>query len=261
MKSTTYLLLLLLIISTIPVFSQSKVYGSNVAERAKAGEDIIVENAHIKGVVNLTNSDSEDRDEGWFAKFWSGKWWGSTNVDEKMINGKLVFKNCTFEDDFIAYINVDNNNTFTASFKNSVTFINCTFKGAAAFKYSKFQKDASFLNSVFHREANFKYAKFDKESEFTGCNFNGSGNFKYAKFDRIGYFQSAEFKRDANFKYAKLYEGIDLRGTKVGSELNIKYAKMGSETQTAGLKVKGGIDAKYTKVDGKSWDTFTSRYN
>jgi hypothetical protein len=250
MKNISLLALSLLIISTTTGLAQKTIDGRKISKDAKAGLDIVYENVTVRGVIDFTNYSTEVNNLP--EKSW--RWWGSgsTKKDERMINGKITFRNCIFNDDVIAYILANDEYLFTASFANDVIFENCTFNNVAAFKYSTFERKAIFRNSRFDEEMNFKYAEFNREADFTEILSNDDANFKYAKFNRHADFSASKVRHEANFKYTKFNKGLSIHEADFGGLLNFKYAQITGEFNSRNAMIND-IDTKYAKVNGSSF--------
>ncbi|HMP99079.1 MAG TPA: pentapeptide repeat-containing protein [Cyclobacteriaceae bacterium] len=238
--------------------AQKYVDGSAIALAAKRGENITYEGVTINGMLDFTNYSKEK--DNLSQRTW--RWWGiaGNKKDETSIRGKIVFKNCTFNDEVIAYIVANNDYLFTASFEQEVVFENCVFKADAAFKYSDFNKNVTFAGSSFQEEANFKYAKFYKDADFSNINAKQDANFKYAKFSKAANFSAAAIRTEANFKYAEFNNGLNLADANINGLLNFKYTQIEGELETKGMSA-AQIDTKYTKLNGASFSNYflTSR--
>ena len=212
-------------------FAQTKVKASQIMSDIKDGKSISIENATIVGDLDFTYMVEKLPDLPSKSKWWNS---GSNEVDES-IEVQVSFKNCTFEDDVLAYIHDDESNyTFTADFEKKVTFENCVFERNAMFKYSDFDDVVSFSGSKFQRKSTFKYAEFDEMADFSQTRFDDDATFKYAEFDEGGSFRNAVFEED----------------------LNIKYLEARGDFVIDGMDVKDDIDAKYTKINGQSFTNY-----
>lgn len=208
--------------------AQKTVSSRTIMEEIKDGKDVRYENATISGDLDFTYMDEKIDDLPSRSRWWNS---GSNEVDET-IEVDVVFVNCTFTDDVLAYIHDDPSGyTFTADFEREVKFENCEFERNSMFKYSEFEDDVSFEGSKFRRESTFKYAEFDGKASFARTTFNDDANFKYSDFDRGVSFSNAIFEESLNIKY------LDVRG-----DFNID-----------GMKVDDDIDSKYTSINGKSF--------
>jgi hypothetical protein len=258
MKRTLLLSIFLLQFICVTSLAQQVVDAKKISKAAKSGEDIFYENVTIKGILDFTNYSEEI--EHLPAKPW--RWWGSgeNKKDEREISGKITFRNCTFNGDVIAYIVANDYYLFTASFANDVVFENCTFKGAAEFKYSGFNNSAIFSASRFDEEANFKYAKFYRNADFSEINARQDANFKYARFRKSADFSEAKVRVEANFKYAKFDNGLTIEKAQFNGILNFKYVNIDGDFNTRSANINE-IDTKYAKVNGSSftWHLLSSR--
>ncbi len=227
-------MLILFAMFVVRGFAQTKVDASQIMKDMKDGKSVSYENATIVGDLDFTYMDEKLPDLPKRSKWWNS---GSNEVDES-IDVQISFRNCTFEDDVLAYIHDDPSNyTFTADFDKKVTFENCVFERNAMFKYSDFDDQVNFSGSKFQKESTFKYAEFDERADFSNTRFDDDATFKYAEFDEGGSFKNAVFEES----------------------LNIKYLKARGDFDIAGLDVRDDIDAKYTKINGQSFTNYLLR--
>lgn len=253
MKNKITLLVFLL---TTVLYSQKTVNADKILEDIKSGKSVEYSNAKIIGVLDLTYMDDA------LEKLPNKKrnsWWGnsSTNEVKKIIDVKISFNNCTFEDDVLAYIPDDvTGYTFTASFEDVAIFKNCNFKGKAMFKYSRFEKNSDFSGSIFDDDTTFKYAKFDRDIDFSKTKFIETATFKYAKFRNNVSFSNSIFEDSAIFKYTQFDDGVSFRNTDFQDDLDIKYMKVSGEFDISNMKVGYDIDSKYTQINGKSFNKY-----
>ena len=212
--------------------AQTTIQASDILEDVRQGKEVSYENVEISGDLDFTFY-FEKKNEDRYSRRRS--WASSDNEVEEWVESKIRFVNCTFQDDVLAYYHDDRTEyTFTASFERSVEFVNCTFDGASAFKYSTFEEGADFSQSEFDEIALFKYAKFERSTSFQG----------------------AKFGDDANFKYAKFRQGLDFSSTRFNNDLNLKYAKIRGDFAHSDMDVRNDLDVKYTEVNGESFSKY-----
>lgn len=238
MKSLTLKLcsFFLIVFLTSNLIAQQSIKASDIVNDIKKGKTITYENVTITGKLDLTYMDDK------LSNLPKRKWWknGGNNTVEEKVESKILFVNCVFEDDVLAYIHhEDSGYTFIADFENDVRFKNCQFNENAMFKYSDFEQNADFSGSKFKEETTFKYAKFEKRVSFENTFFEETATFKYAKFKEGVSFKNANFRDDLNFKY-----------TKVKGDFNID-----------GMKVAHEIDSKYTDINGKGFSKYLLENN
>lgn len=239
--------------------AQSTVQASDIMKDLKKGKTISYTNMTIVGVLDFTFMEDAlptlpNRK----------RWWNKTgdNKIEKQIDSKISFVNCIFKDDVLAYI-PDNQSgyTFTASFKNSVTFKQCTFQEKAMFKYSAFEEDTNFNGTKFNDDSTFKYAVFEKRSSFLNTLFREISTFKYTKFYKNVSFKNSVFKDSAIFKYTEFKKGVSFNSTVFEEDLNLKYTQITGEFDITNMKVAATIDSKYTEINGKSFSKYLIEKN
>ncbi|MDY0779248.1 pentapeptide repeat-containing protein [Tenacibaculum sp. IB213877] len=235
-------------------FAQKSVNASDLLRDIKAGKDVVINNAVIDGILDLTYMDEALPKLPKRKKWWNN---GGSNTVEKQITGKVVFTNCTFNDDVLAYIPDESSGyTFVANFEDEVAFKDCTFERKAMFKYSHFERDADFSGTKFQDDNTFKYAKFEKNSSFKNTFFDEPATFKYAEFSHFVSFASSIFKDTAIFKYTEFKDGVSFNNTKFEEDLNIKYTKVRGEFDITNMEVAYDIDSKYTEINGKSFSNY-----
>jgi len=211
----------LILFITSSLFAQQKIKASDILNDMKKGKTISYENVTITGILDMTYMDDKlpnlPRKHKWYKN-------GSSNSIEEKIESKILFVNCVFEDDVLAYIHdEDSGYTFIADFENDVRFKNCQFKRNAMFKYSDFEGNADFSGSKFAESNTFKYTKFENKVSFANAIFEETANFKYTKFKKGVSFKNTRFEEDLNFKYTKVRGDFNIDGMKVAHEVNSKY--------------------------------------
>ncbi|OEK06563.1 pentapeptide repeat-containing protein [Roseivirga misakiensis] len=225
---TVFSALFMLAIISSSVFAQKTVDASEIMKALKDGKDVSYSDVTITGILDFTFMDEKLEDLPTRRRWWRN---GGSNKVEELIESKVSFVNCTFEDDVLAYFHDKRSEyTFTADFADDVKFENCKFQRNAMFKYSVFEKSAIFTGSSFEEESTFKYAEFDREAQFANTFFDEDAIFKYTKF-----------RDGANFNRAKFDRSLDMKYTKVQGDFNID-----------GLDVRWDIDSKYAKINGRS---------
>ncbi|WP_028668173.1 pentapeptide repeat-containing protein [Runella zeae] len=173
----------------------------------------------------------------------------------------VVFRNCIFKGDVIAYKHIEENGrrskvfvveitgggtTYSADFRENVVFENCTFENGSEFKYSTFSKEARFGGSKFAQQANFKYANFRKGTDFTGISFGDYANFKYADFSATAHFDEVRFRDNADFKYANFSNKVSFRNARFQRNADFKYADFHNGVAFEKTDFDGSVDFKYS---------------
>lgn len=188
--------------------------------------------------------------------------WNGQKSYESKVEVPLVFKNCTFKDDVIAYkvmknegngkrrflgfeVETNNGDLYTADFAENVVFENCFFEGEVQIKYSEFDGKAIFAGSRFGKGGNFKYAHFNGPASFNKCNFAGMANFKYAEFEEAADFQRNNFKAYADFKYSNFGEGVNFSDATFLAFADFKYTDFKREGRFDNANFRAGSEFKY----------------
>ncbi|MBB6611525.1 pentapeptide repeat-containing protein [Pontibacter sp. Tf4] len=252
MKKHVHLLLALLFLPLLTI-AQNKVAASEIIAKINRGEAVNYKNAEITGNLDMTKlQNMKLKNEK------AGK--NDTKEHISTVIAPLVFENCTFKGDVLAYFNPDNGvksasttggEVYNTDFKKEVRFENCTFEAATAFKYSDFEQEVSFAGSRFAEEALFKYSKFAKAADFSKATFADDANFKYTAFRDEANFKGAVFEDDADFKYAKFETGADLQRSVFEGLANFKYTHFSKTANLDNVSFKGGTDFKYTRLNNR----------
>lgn len=242
---------------TFSINAQKTIDALKILKDIKAGKNINIKNAVINGVLDFTYIEEAKKEIPLKKKTW---WNGSstyTNEIKKIIEVPVVFEDCIFNDNVLAYIPDEKSGyTFTASFDKKVVFKNCLFKEKAMFKYSDFEEEVNFYGAIFKEGTTFKYAKFNNNVNFEKVKFDESATFKYSEFKRYANFKGATFKDSATFKYTKFLNGVSLKNTCFEEDLIIKYTEIKGSFDITNMKVAFEIDDKYTKINGKSFSEY-----
>ncbi|MGV3541530.1 MAG: pentapeptide repeat-containing protein [Rufibacter sp.] len=265
-------LLLLLSVLLLPALAnaQTTVPAAEIIAKINRGEAVRYSNATITGVLDLTqliNKALKEKKGG--KKENNGKEYNST------VTAPLVFSNCTFKEDVLAYYNPSNpdgkgnleqlsnmngvDEVYNANFDQEVKFENCVFEKQSAFKYSVFKGNVSFAGSTFQEEALFKYSKFNAQVNFNQAKFNENANFKYVRFPEKANFSGAQIQGEGDFKYASFPEGADFQNVLFKGLANFKYANLEEPTQWQGAKFEGGRDIKYARLNKEAMGAANSR--
>lgn len=212
-------------------FAQQSIKAQDIINEINEGQTVTHKNVTIDGYLDFTDLKNRRRTESSFDLFGKGN-----DKYESSVERAVIFINCIFNDDVIAYYHVErDNDTFIAHFEEDVVFQNCTFKRKSEFKYSEFEEKTNFSGSIFSREANFKYAEFSDTPDFSKVNFRDDANFKYAEFPQGATFESAVFMQLANFKYTKFHTPLNIKNVSFNGEEDFKYTRVNGQSFTAYL--------------------------
>lgn len=250
MKKSTAIILAFMFFS-VSAFAQSRVNAKDILKSIDEGKAVNYRGAEIVGDLDLTSIQDKVADKN------NRRSRNSTNVFWYHVRSSLIFVDCTFKGDVIAYYHDEwKNETHNAVFHADVSFQGCEFQGSSAFKYSKFHEGADFTKTTYRREALFKYTEFSTEVSFAGSTFSHDANFKYTKFPRNVDFRNVEFQDLANFKYTKFPRGVSFKNAVFQGDSTFKYAKFYEPFDFDGAEFEDSVDFKYTKLEGKSFTLY-----
>ncbi|WP_242929539.1 pentapeptide repeat-containing protein [Pontibacter vulgaris] len=257
MRKKVYFLLAFFMLPLLTM-AQTKVDASEIIAKINRGEAVSYKNAEITGDLDMTKLKNMKLKNEKDSKY-DSKEYIST------VTAPIIFENCTFKGDVLAYFNPDNginivnqkNEVYNTNFEKEVRFEDCTFEKATAFKYSEFEEKVSFAGSRFKEEALFKYSEFEKRADFNKADFRELANFKYVTFPVAADFKGATFDDDADFKYAKFENGVNMQQATFNDLANFKYTKFSAPANLKGARFNGSTDFKYTKLGNRSVDLAT----
>lgn len=251
-------LLILLSFMAFSATAQKEVSAKTIFELIDKGRQVEYDGVTIVGDLDLTelsNKRNISKNKG-YAEY-------KCNVEVP-----LIFKNCRFKGDFIAYkhdedgksrkfgsgsinINWGDGVTYSTDFEKNVVFENCTFEGKSEFKYSDFEQDASFGGAKFNKEANFKYADFKRNAIFAKTDFDKTATFKYTKFSNDADFYDVNFRGYADFKYTNFDDRVTFKSSNFSDYADFKYTNFDDNTNFDNTRFSKGVDFKYS--NGKKY--------
>jgi len=219
------------------IYAQETMDAKEIIEMINRGEAVNLNGVKIVGELDLTDLENRIQERGNKDSYFS------------QVDVELIFFNCDFTDDVLAfYCEEYSDKCFRANFKESVTFIDCTFSGETSFKYSNFSGGAVFNKNIFTQEANFKYSKFQGEVTFQGCSFRDEADFKYADFSGYVNFYEVDFMKEADFKYTKFSNGAMFSDAHFHEEVDFKYTEYEEDVVFEGAQFDGEVDQKYSNI-------------
>ncbi len=240
---------LLTALTTVSVYAQKQVSAKEIFQAIDKNQTVQYDGVVITGDLDFTELSNR--------KVKNQKGWEEIKATVEV---PVVFRNCTFKGDVIAYKHIEENGkrnkvfniefdggtTYSADFRENVVFENCIFDNGSEFKYSTFSKLANFSGSKFSHQANFKYAKFRQEASFAGIGFGDYANFKYADFVRRANFDNVRFRDYADFKYAEFSEKVTFANTHFQRHADFKYADFHGSVAFDKTDFDGSMDFKYS---------------
>lgn len=249
------LLLSCLLIGSLLVNAQGTIDAKQVFNQINSGQKAAYVEATISGDLDLTELSTKRRLE-------KNSRWGGQNAYESKVKVPLIFKNCRFTGNVIAFklmskdgnrrifgieIDGNNNDVYTADFEEEVIFDNCVFEGEAAFKYSDFDRIVKFTGCRFKKNANFKYAHAHTEAIFSSTVFEEYADFKYTDFNALADFQKTTFNNYGDFKYTKFKEASNFDYTTFKGYADFKYTNFRQNANFNHTSFTGRSDFKYAR--------------
>jgi hypothetical protein len=247
------LLTFILTLISLTGFSQKTVYAEDIMNDIKAGKDISISNATIKGILDFTYMDEQLENQP--RKRASRK---RNNTIKYKVASKVSFTNCTFRNHVLAYIPDGDNTgyTFIADFEDDVVFKDCMFERKAMFKHSIFVGSTSFEGSTFDAGTTFKHAAFNEEANFKNTVFESNTTFKHAIFKEMVQFNESIFHENVTLKHTTFRNGVSFQNVQFKGSLDMKHTMIKGKFNMTGMKVSDDIDSKHTVINGKSFTTY-----
>lgn len=249
------LLLTCLLAVTSLAHAQGVIDAKKIIDQINSGQKAAYVEATISGDLDLTELANKHLVKE------SGRW-NDQNAYESRVKVPLLFKNCRFTGDILAFkvldkngntrkilgFNVDgNNDVYTTDFDEEVIFENCTFEGETQFKYSDFARQVRFTDCRFAKHANFKYAKLATDAYFTGTTFSEYADFKYTDFSESSDFQKCTFKDYGDFKYTHFSRVADFNNSVFKGYADFKYTNFKQHANFNNISFQGHSDFKYAR--------------
>ncbi|WP_428659837.1 pentapeptide repeat-containing protein [Runella sp.] len=243
--------LMLAALSTTAIYAQKQVSARDIFQAIDKNQSVQYDGVVVTGDLDFTELSNRK------VKHEKGGW----EEIKTTVEVPVVFRNCTFKGDVIAYKNLQENGsktkvfnieinnggvTYSADFRENAIFENCTFENGSEFKYSTFSKVANFAGSKFAEQANFKYAKFRQDAFLANIRFDDYANFKYADFAHKADFKDVRFHDSADFKYAEFDERVDFTGSRFQRHADFKYADFHDGASFDKTDFDDGVDFKYS---------------
>ena len=136
----------------------------------------------------------------------------SNLISEGVFQGKttssVTFRNCTFKGAVLAYKKESETKSLLTSFLSNVSFLNCTFEKEVNFRGCSIQGLADFSRSTFKAGAVFEESGFAQNAFFNNCIFAEETRFQNAFFHRKTTFMEARFDRNVSFQSAVFFADV-----------------------------------------------------
>jgi uncharacterized protein YjbI with pentapeptide repeats len=227
-KRTVFWLFLLLVCLTpfsSPVFAEkeTKEYSADkILEMIRAGKDIEIHDAVIKGKLDFTTLPSELLSDGTRVVHIPG----SISIVESEIRGDVI----AFSNELAVKVAFDGQVNFEVThFLGLASFTHAQFSEFADFYLAEFWGDADFSGAEFSGEADFDSAKFVGDADFSDAEFSGYADFEEAKFFGKAVFEKAEFSEGAEFNLAEFYRNVFFASAKFSGDLYFFATRFFSE--------------------------------
>jgi uncharacterized protein YjbI with pentapeptide repeats len=240
-----------------PVFAEEEreEYSAvEILEMIRAGKDVAIRNAVIRGKLDFTTLPSESLPDGTKVVHILG----SISIVESDITDDVT----AFSDEPAVKVAFDGPVEFEATkFFGLASFNRAEFSGRADFRMAKFSGSAFFWETefsgdrvTFHRaefsgRADFGMAKFSGSAVFCGAKFSGSAVFSGAEFSGDAAFSGAKFSGSARFTLAEFSEEAIFSATVFDSLARFRGARFDKTVSFPAAQFKGQTD--FTAVEFK----------
>ena len=161
----------------------TEVNATDILEKIENGENIFLENARIKGELNLSKIELKTSP---IARSKEEIMYYGLEEELKIVESKIKIHDSVFEDD------VDFSNT---QFRKDIDFTKTAFLGDIVFKDASFSGDADFIGADFCGDAYFRDASFSGDAYFGRASFSGDAYFIGADFGGNASFYLTEFNK------------------------------------------------------------------
>lgn len=242
MRRKIFILVLVLLLF-IPALVQAKdtIRAVDILNRIKKGENILIEDAIIKGELDFTLAAEMEKNFEY----------NDTYYYEGYINSRISFVNCEIENTII-FNSYEGRNSFSVIFTRAISFNNCEiagikcsscdFTGGIYISDCEITKSVSFSNTEFYNYR-FYFTKFLKEVRFYSCEF-----FIFENYNGMSSgFAGSTFKDNTEFDYCTVYD-----------KFNFRYADFEVEPVFTGITFEDNAKADFTgaTLNGEPFDPF-----
>ena len=195
---------------------------SEINNKIKNGEDIILYNATIIGDIDFTLA----KDKSVI----------SPGLIKHYVSSSVTLNDCTIKGKVKAF-NKQNNYENITKFNKNVCFYNCTFQDTVNFSYSGFSDFVSFSGSMFQKFTSFKSVVSDKNgfifnkthfmefSKFNIMKIGGICDYSDAVFESDVLFQSSKFEYPARFASVKFNKNAIFTNVKFFDDVFFNYSE------------------------------------
>lgn len=217
--------------------SHSKIIdASEINNKIKNGEDIVLYNATIIGDIDFTKA----KEKSIF----------SPGLIKHYVSSSITINDCTVKGKLISEKN-ENNVVNIVKFNKNVCFYNCTFQDTVNFSYADFSDLVSFSGSQFQKYTSFKAVVASKNgfifnkthfmefSKFNIMKIGGICDFSDAVFENDILFQSSKFEYPVRFVSVKFYKNVIFTNVKFFDDVYFNYSEFNKNIKFNSSNFKG----------------------
>lgn len=187
-------LIILAISSGVQAQKLKEVNANDILKQIEKGEDVYLENASIKGELNLS-------------KIVLKNVHNTIGLDDefKVVDSEIEIRNSVFENDVDFSYTIFRKTfvIFRSSFSGKNNFSSVIFSKPTYFTYTNFGTNALFTDTKFISFAFFAIANF-RDARFENVNFATEATFDSANFSNNVYFRNVNFSGKTSFRGANI---------------------------------------------------------
>ncbi len=208
------ILVVLTVLTSVQAEELKEVSANDILKQIEKGEDINLENVHIKGELNLGKIKLKTIQK----PKWQIEYYNMFSPKElKIVESEITIKDSIFENE-IDFSHTQFKKTLFLqgnSFLNQTNFQGVNFSSGVDFSNSKFRDSADFIDASFVSTINFENVEFSGfPPSFIYAKFSNYANFRNANFDNGAMFLWASFSGDADFIDTRFNNKVNFGGVK-----------------------------------------------
>jgi len=224
---------------------KQSVTASELLQAIADDSEILLKNCQITGMLDINRL------------FDPAEKFNTQNLDIKqsesartiVFKQKIVFDNCTFEENTVFSGPWSDPDALAVIFNNDVIFNSSIFKGQARFRSSRFEKTAGFDGCTFNGVCTFKNTVVKGDAKFRTAVFNGYSLFGSVTFESSARFTNTQFVKGVNFADTKFLDQVDFNGVYCSSRALPAYENVRFKLKSKGQDESFWRFVKQTSLD------------
>lgn len=230
-------------------FSQNTIEAGEIVNKLNKGEKVELRNMRISGTLDLTGLQNLEAKP--VKKSEAGNDYHGPKFYASRVNSELLFTDCRFEGEIIAFRQPFNDTIYEADFAQSIRFERCTFEKEVTFRHSWLEKEASFTKCRFLAGTDFRHTYFAGKTSFKETVFGGPIDYRHTQFEEQAIFEKASFQTPAEFTHTEFRQGVGFEGASFRDSAIFRHAQFGGKVSFIGARFNRSADLEHAEIEEK----------